>query len=167
MLLAASLEAGYGVLQGLETIVREAPSPTAEEFGRTLAEIRLGVPMHEALDSMTDRIGGEDFRWVIVAMNIQREVGGNLVEILGTVADTIRERGRLRRTVKALSAEGRLSAVILTVMPFVLSAYLALVNPKYIGTLFSATAGIVFVGIALFLMCVGVVWMRKIVRIEV
>lgn len=166
-LLAASLEAGYGLLQGVDTIVRESSPPTSTEFGRVLSEIRLGMPAHDALSAMAERLGVEDFRWVVLAMNVQREVGGNLAALLKTVADTLREREALRRSVKVLSAEGRLSAWVLTMLPIGLAVYMALVNPTYISLLTTSGAGRVMVAFAVGLMGVGAAWLRRIIRIEV
>lgn len=166
-LLAASLESGYGLMQGLDLVVHESPAPTSEEFARTLTEIRLGMPVHDALDAMADRIGSEDFRWVVMSMNIQREVGGNLVHVLRTVADTLRERDELRRNVKVLSAEGRLSGAILAILPFVLAGYMWVANPRYLGILLESSIGRVFIVGALTLIGVGALWMRKIVRMDV
>ena len=116
---------------------------------------------------MGDRIGSEDFKWAVLAINIQREVGGNLAEILDTVADTIRERDKIRRDVDTLTTEGRLSAYVLIAMPFVIALYMTLVNPEYIALLFTTGIGIVLTIVASCLMVAGIVWMRKIVDIDV
>ena len=167
-LMAGSLRAGYGVLQAIDTVAKEAPSPTNEEFQRVLTESRLGMPVEEALEAMAERIGSEDFRWVVLAINIQREVGGNLAELLDAVAETLREREMLRRQIKVLSAEGRLSAAVLIALPIVLTVYLILVRPEYIGTLVTSGAiGWLLVGGAGVLMLVGVFWIRKMIQIEV
>jgi tight adherence protein B len=116
---------------------------------------------------MAARVGGDDFRWVVMAINIQRQVGGNLATVLETVANTLREREQLRRQVKALSAEGRLSGIILFVLPIGLAAYMALVNPNYIGTLLTSWIGKAMIVTALILMGVGGLWMRKLVRFKI
>ncbi len=116
---------------------------------------------------MAERIAVEDFTWAVLAINIQREVGGNLAEILDTVADTIRERQEIRRDVDTLTTEGRLSAIVLIAMPFVIATYMGLVNPDYIGLLFSRTLGWIMVAGAVVLMGVGVYWMRKVIDIDV
>lgn len=166
-LLAGSLQAGYGFMQALDTLVAEASAPTSEEFGRVLAEARLGMPLDEALQDMGQRIDSEDFGWVVLAINIQRQVGGNLAILLKTVANTLRERENVRRQIKVLSAEGRLSAGILTGLPFGLAGYIALVNPSYIGKLFTESFGRIMVGGALVMMGIGIAWMRKLIKIEV
>ncbi|MFA5890208.1 MAG: type II secretion system F family protein, partial [Actinomycetota bacterium] len=166
-LLAGSLQAGYGFMQGLDTLVQESSPPTSSEFGRVLTETRLGSPVDEALKAMADRLDSDDFRWVVLAINIQRQVGGNLAVLLQTVAGTLREREQVRRQIKVLSAEGRLSASILTVLPFLLAGYISLVNPGYITALVIEPIGRVMIAGALVMMGVGIAWMRKIVNIDV
>ena len=112
-LLSTSLRAGYSLLQAVEAVAAEAPDPTAREFGRAIAEARLGRGVTDALDGITERTQSKDFEWAVMAVEIQREVGGNLAEVLGTVADTMMQRNRLRGEIKALTAEGRISAFIL------------------------------------------------------
>jgi tight adherence protein B len=166
-LLSGSLQAGYGLTQALDTLVKEAAAPTSTEFSRVLTETRLGMALEESLEAMAERIGSEDFRWVVLAINIQRQVGGNLAVLLQTTAETLRDRQLTRRQIKVLSAEGRLSARILILMPFLLGAYIVAVNPGYLNRLFRETPGIVMVAGAATLMVAGIAWMRKIVRIDV
>lgn len=166
-LLAGSLQAGYGFMQGLDTLVKEAPAPTSLEFSRVLTESRLGMPVEDALMMMAERIDSDDFRWVVLAINIQRQVGGNLAVLLQTVAGTLREREQVRRQIKVLSAEGRLSGIILVSLPFGLAGYISVVNPTYIGALFKETLGRVMIAGALFMMGVGIAWMKKIINIDV
>lgn len=166
-LLAGSLRAGYGLLQAVDTVAREADDPAAGELSRVLTEARLGGSVEAALEAMAERIGSEDFRWVVIAINIQRQVGGNLASLLETVAATIRERGELRREVKTLSAEGRLSAVILVALPFLIALYTAIVNPGYLAVLTGSGGGRIAIGVAGLMMVLGVTWMRKVIRIEV
>ncbi|HEX9766117.1 MAG TPA: type II secretion system F family protein, partial [Nitriliruptorales bacterium] len=166
-LLAGALKAGYALLQAVDTVVQESPEPTKQEFQRVLTEARLGLPLSESLDSMAERLGSEDFRWVVVAINIQAQVGGNLAELLDTIADTLREREMVRRQIQVLSAEGRLSAVILVSLPFVIVLYLSVINPDYIGTLINHWVGRILIGFGLVLMGVGIFWMRKLIQIDV
>jgi tight adherence protein B len=165
--MASSLRAGHSFLQALDTVAKEINEPAATEFNRVVAEIRLGRPAEDALNSMAERVGSEDFRWAVLAINIQREVGGNLAEILDTVADTIRDRARIRRDVDTLTMEGRLSAYVLIALPFAIMGYMTLVNPEYIGLLFTTTIGWVLLTIASVLMVAGFLWMRKIIDIDV
>jgi tight adherence protein B len=167
MVLASSLRAGHSFLQGLDMVAKEVGDPAAQEFTRTVTEIRLGRPVDEALEAMAERVGNEDFDWAVLAINIQRQVGGNLAEVLETVAETIRERGVLRRQVKVLSAEGRLSVAILVALPPLLATYISFVNPAYIDTLFGTRPGLMLVGSAGILMIFGFLWMRKVVKLNV
>ncbi len=165
--IASSIRAGHGFLQALDMVTKEVQDPSAHEFTRTVTEIRLGRPVDETLGALAERTGSEDFRWAVMAINIQRQVGGNLAEILETVARTIRERETIRRQVRVLSAEGRLSVVLLTVLPFFIGTYLFIFRRDYLATLFNTSIGIILVVAAGILMLVGFVWMRKIVRLDV
>lgn len=165
--IAGSLSAGYSLPQAIDSVVRESSPPVSTEFNRALVEARLGVPIEDALDAIADRMASEDFGWVVMAIRIQREVGGNLAEVLSTVAATLRERERLRRQVRVLSAEGRLSAWVLGLLPPVFTVYLALVRPSYLRPLVTEAIGWVLIAVAVLLMTTGVVWLRKVVRVEV
>jgi tight adherence protein B len=166
-IMASSLRAGHSFLQSLDTVAKEITQPAAAEFQRVVAEIRLGRPAEDALEALAERVGSPDFKWAVLAVNIQREVGGNLAEILDTVADTLRERAMLRRQIKVLTAEGRLSAWVLGALPFAIALYMYAANPTYIGRLFDNTYGIIMVIVALVLLVAGILWMRKIVDIDV
>ncbi|MGH2747730.1 MAG: VWA domain-containing protein [Actinomycetota bacterium] len=167
MILASSLRAGHSFLQALDAVAKEIGGPGGQEFSRVVGEIRLGRKIEEALNDLAERVGSDDFEWAILAVNIQREVGGNLAEVLDTVAETIRERGVVRRQIQVLSAEGRLSIAILTALPFMVAIYMAFANPDYLGLLFSTRIGLAMVTVAAALMGVGLVWMRKVVKIDV
>jgi len=167
MILASSLRAGHGFFQALDLVAKEIGEPGSQEFGRVVAEVRLGRPVDEALNAMAERIGSDDFKWAVLGVNIQREVGGNLAEILDTIADTVRERDAVRRQVHVLSSEGRLSIGILASLPFFVSLYIAKVNPGYLNLLFSTRVGLIMVVTAVALLGVGIFWMRKIVNIDV
>ena len=112
-LISGSLSAGLSLAQSVDTVVREGMEPIADEFKRVLVETRLGVPLEAALQGVAERMGSKDFEWVVMAIRIQREVGGNLAELLNTVGATLRERDYLRRQVQTLAAEGKLSATFL------------------------------------------------------
>jgi tight adherence protein B len=163
-LMAGSLSAGYGVLQSIDMVTKESEDPMAGEFNRVLVEARLGMPLEESLESMADRMDSDDFRWVVLAMNIQREVGGNLAQLMGTVAQTLRDREALRRHIRALAAEGKLSAVVLVALPFLLAAYLIIVNPDYVFTLTQSLFGWVLVGVGVVGMTIGIFWIRSLIR---
>ena len=166
-ILASSLRAGHSFLQALDTVSKEIPEPAAGEFVRVVAEVRLGRPVEDALGALADRVGSEDFKWAVLAVNIQREVGGNLAEILDNVANTLRERATLRRQVRVLTTEGRLSAWVLGVMPFVIALYMYAVNKDYVSLLVTTTVGWILLIGALGLLTLGLLWMRKIVKIDV
>jgi tight adherence protein B len=166
-IMASSLRAGHSFLQSLDTVAKEIAQPAAAEFQRVVAEIRLGRGAEDAMESMAERVGSADFKWAVLAVNIQREVGGNLAEILDNVADTLRERAMIRRQIRVLTSEGRLSAWVLGVLPVAIALYMFAVNPEYITRLFTTTIGIVMLITAICLLVVGIYWMRKIVNIDV
>jgi tight adherence protein B len=164
-LIAGSLRSGHGLLHAVDTVAEEAESPTCEEFRRIVVETRLGKNLRDALQATALRVRNEDFDWVVDAIDIHREVGGDLAEVLDHVATTIRSRNSIRRQVKALSAEGRLSAVILFLLPLGLVAVIATLNPSYLDELLDTTAGNVMIGFAFALLVLGGIWMRRVVRI--
>jgi len=166
-ILASSLRAGYSFLQALDTVSKEIGEPSAEEFQRVVAEIRLGRPVEDALMAMAERTGSEDLRWAVIAINIQRQVGGNLAEVLDIVANTVRERAYVLRQVDVLSAEGRISATILSVLPFFIMLYIAIVNPGYIAPLFTTTVGLTLLVGGGVMMALGIFIMFRMVKIDV
>ena len=166
-ILASSLRAGHSFLQALDQVAGEIKDPSASEFHRVVSEIRLGRSIDDAMNEMADRVGSEDMRWAVMAVNIQRQVGGNLAEVLDIVANTVRERAYVQRQVRVLSAEGRLSIAILTALPFGIFFYLALVNPEYVAPLFTTMIGRILLLIGGTLMGLGVFVMTRIVRIDV
>ncbi|MDX6326292.1 MAG: tight adherence protein [Nocardioidaceae bacterium] len=166
-LMAGSLSAGLSLAQSVDTVVREGTDPMAAEFRRALVETRLGVEIEDALNGVAERMGSVDFEWVVMAIRIQREVGGNLSELLNKVAETIREREYLERQVKTLSAEGRLSVWILGGLPPGFLAYLGVANPSYVTPLFTSPLGWVMLTVMVILLTAGVFWMKRVVKVEV
>ena len=166
-LIAGSLQAGLSLAQSLDTVVREGTEPLSGEFRRALVETRLGVPIEEALSSIGQRMESADFAWTVMAIRIQREVGGNLAELLLNVAATLREREYLRRQVKSLSAEGRFSAYILLGLPVVVIGYMMLSNPVYVQPLISTPVGWVMLAGMAILMALGAITMSKLIKVEV
>jgi tight adherence protein B len=166
-LLASSLRAGWGLQQAVSVVVSELGPPAAPEFERVVTESRLGIPLEDALEKMAVRMESEDFKWAVTAIAIQREVGGNLSEVLDMVASTIRERAMLRRQISSLTAEGRLSAIILIALPFVEAGALWMMNPGYFRPLVASPYGLVTMVFGLVLLAVGIVWLRSVVKIEV
>lgn len=166
-LIAGSLSAGMSLAQSINAVVEEGNEPIAGEFQRVLIETRLGVPLEDALNAIAERIESKDFEWVVMAIRIQREVGGNLAELLTTVAGTLREREYLRRQVKTLSSEGRLSAYILCGLPVLVAVYLSFARWDYIQPLFTTGIGILLLFAAAGLLSLGGFIMSRIVKVEV
>jgi len=166
-LISTSLRAGYSLLQAVEAVASEAPEPTSREFGRAIAESRLGRPVVQSLEGIAARMRSSDFEWAVMAIEIQREVGGNLAEVLQIVAETMLQRNRLRGEVKALTAEGRISAIVLGFMPIGLFGFLFASNREYLTPLLDSGAGRVALGVGVGLMGLGALWLRKITDIEV
>lgn len=166
-LLATSLRAGYSLLQAVEAVASEAPDPTAREFGRAMVEARLGRSVGDSLGGIVERTQSQDFEWAVMAIEIQREVGGNLAEVLSTVANTMLQRNRLRGEIRALTAEGRLSAIVLGALPFVMFLFLWLTNREYLQPLLDETFGQIAIGVGLLLIAAGIFWLKKIVDIDV
>lgn len=166
-LLSTSLRSGYSLLQAVEAVAAEAPEPTAREFGRAMNETRLGRSPVAALKQVADRMESLDFDWAVLAISIQREVGGNLAEVLQTAADTMLQRNRLRREMKALTAEGRVSAYVLGALPLGLFAFLFTTRRDYLQPMLDSTTGLLALGGATFMLGVGIFWLSKIVKVDV
>jgi len=165
-LIEGALKAGYSLNQSLAMIIEETKPPISEEFKITLSEIRIGLPEKEALENMAARINSELFSWVVKAINIQREVGGNLAEIMNIIANTIRERDRVLRQISALTSEGKLSAYVLIGLPIVIAIALSMLNRSYIVVLITTKMGMGMLALAIILMIAGIIWILRIVKIE-
>jgi tight adherence protein B len=166
-LIAASLRAGHSLLQALASVAREAEEPTREEFARVINETRVGRPLAQSLEETAARMASQDFVWVTQAIAINREVGGNLADVLDGVGHTIRERNQIRRQVRALSAEGKLSAYVLMALPVGITAFLGFTNPTYISAFVESFIGYVLIGVCVVQFTIGGLWMRKVVSLEV
>ncbi len=166
-LIAGALKAGYSFLQAVDMTVKETSPPMSVEFNRVLTEARLGLPLEQALDNMAKRVDSNNFNWTVMAVKIQREVGGNLAEILEILADTIRERDRVSRQIDVLTAEGRLSALILFILPFAVGLLLAVINPGYLMLLFDHPLGLAMLVAASLMLVAGGFWLKKVVKVEV
>jgi tight adherence protein B len=164
-LLASNLRAGHSLLQAIDALAQETDPPTSDEFSRLLFETRLGRPLPEALRSIAERVDNEDFTWVVQAIEIHREVGGDLADVLDKVASTIRDRARVRRQVDALAAEGRLSAMILFILPFGMAGLLRITNPDYLHDLTSTSTGQAMIAVGVGLLVIGGLWLKKLSRI--
>jgi tight adherence protein B len=166
-IIAGGLQAGLSLSQAIDTVVKEGGEPIASEFQRAIIEQRLGVEIEDSLETVAERMESIDFKWVVMAIRIQREVGGNLAELLLTVSATLREREYLRRQVAVLSAEGRLSAWILGGLPPFFVAYLSLTRPTYIAPMFHTQLGWIMCGMGITSMTIGAFWLKKAVKVEV
>jgi len=166
-LLASTLRAGYSRMQGVEAVSQEVSEPMGRELRRVVTEARLGRPLEEALDGIASRMQSGDFAWATMAIRIQREVGGNLAELLVTVADTMTERERLRRDVNALTAEGKISAIVLGLLPIALGFFIYTLNPEYMDPLFDTGIGKALMGGAVLLAFFGFWWMKKTIEIDI
>jgi tight adherence protein B len=165
-LLSGSMRAGFSFAQGLESVANEASQPTRRELQRVFTESRLGRPIEDALEESAQRMASVDLMWAVMAIRIQREVGGNLAELLDTVADTMTQRERLRLEIKALTAEGRFSGWILGLFPIVFAGILYLIQPDYMGALFEESIGVIAIIVCAVMTFVGFIWLRKILQIE-
>lgn len=163
-----ALRSGYSVLQSMEAIARDAPEPTATEFKRVVQEVQLGIDPEDALEHLLNRVESEDLDLVITAVNIQREVGGNLAEILDVISHTIRERIKLKGEIRVLTAQGRITGYLISFLPIILALFLYTINPGYMGNLFeNRMCGWPMLGIALALIGIGFALVQKIVDIDI
>jgi tight adherence protein B len=166
-LLGTTLRSGFSILQGLDTVAQQLSDPIGKEMRHVVAEARLGRPLVDALTEVAQRVHSDDFQWVVTAIGIQREVGGNLAELLDIVAETMTARARIRQEARTLTAEGRIGAIVISVLPIFIGLFVYSVNPTYISPLFHEALGeILFYG-SIVLGLIGIYWVRKLVDIEV
>ncbi|MGC5583567.1 type II secretion system F family protein [Ornithinimicrobium sp. W1665] len=165
-LLASNMRAGHSLVQGLHYVSREVEDPAAGELARIVNEARVGRDLNNSLAETAERMDSDDFRWIGQAITIHRQVGGNLAEVLDTVGETVRERGQIRRQVRALAAEGKLSAIILMALPFVMTGLLVLVNPTYIGVLTQSPLGWAMILAGIIMLTLGGLWLRKVIEVK-
>ena len=173
-LMVNGLRAGYSTMQALEAVSRELPSPISDEFRRVVQEMQIGIPMEKALENLLRRIPREDLDFVVTAINVQREVGGNLAEILDTISFTIRERVRIKGEIRVMTAQVRTSGAVLSLIPLFLGVGLWFLSPDYIGAFFDESpsvpqplCGIIAVGVIVGMIVAGYFVMQKIADIEV
>ncbi len=166
VIIANSLRSGFSFLQAMDLVRKEMPDPIAREFGRTFQEINLGTPTERALENMVERVGSDDLEMVVAAVLIQRQVGGNLAEVLDKIAHTVKERIRIKREIKTLTAQGRISGVIIGLLPVALALFLLVISPQYMALLFQSRAGLLMVGAALLAQTTGFLLIRRIVDIK-
>jgi tight adherence protein B len=166
-LLSNALKAGHSFAQALSSVAKNAHPPISEEFARGTREIALGISVDDAMNHMVERNKSEDFDLMVTAVQIQRVVGGNLAEILDSIAFTIRERVRIQGEIRTLTAQARASGLIITLLPFFLVGALTLISPGYFNVMFTDPLGHIMLGIAVFSIGIGSALIQKIVRIEV
>jgi tight adherence protein B len=167
-LLVNGLRSGYSVLQAMEAVGRELPQPVAGEFDRVVKEVQLGLTLEQALQNMLRRVKSEDLDLVVTAINVQREVGGNLAEILEVISHTIRERVRIKGEIRVLTAQGMLTGYVISGLPLAITLLLYIINRPYIELLWTrGLCGWVMLGVGISLIVVGFLIIQKIVRIEV
>jgi tight adherence protein B len=173
-LIANALRAGSSFLQAIELVVRESRPPISTEFGRVIREVNLGLPFEQALENMVRRVRSDDLELMATAISIQHTVGGNLAEILDSIAYTIRERIRIKGEIRTLTAQQRLSGYVVGFLPMALAGFIFLAAPKFFDPMFfnppgvlGLPAGVVIMGFGLFMMFIGFMLIRKIVDIEV
>jgi tight adherence protein B len=166
-LISGSLRSGFSLNQAVAAVVREGNEPVASEIARALTEVRLGSDLEDALDRVADRMNCADLHWVVIAVRISREVGGNLAEVLMNTVGTMRERAQIRGQIRVLSAEGRISARILISLPFLLAGYLVAFRPSYLRPLYTTGVGIGLVIGGVVLLGLGAFWISRLVKIEV
>ena len=165
-LLAGGLRAGHSILRAIDAAATESLSPTSEEMRRVVTETSLGRDLQSSLNDTAERMRNEDFVWIAQAIQINREVGGNLAEVLDQVNETIRERSEIKGHIKSLAAEGKFSAYILMAMPIGIVAMLMLVNPGYMNVMFTHPLGWGMIAASVILMTIGGLWMRKIIDLK-
>ena len=167
VLIANSLRTGYSFLQSIEMVSREMPKPISEEFTRVLKEMNLGVTTEDALNNLTKRVNSDDLDLVVTAVLIQRQVGGNLAEVLDNISHTIRERIKIKGHIKTLTAQGKISGLVVSLLPIATGVMIYVVNPEYIKLMFSHPLGNAMLAIGVISQVIGMLVIRKIVTIEI
>ena len=165
--IASAMRSGQTFVGALKAVLEDAPEPSQRELRRAVLDEQLGISLAEALGSVTERMKSEDFKHVAIVASLQRETGGNTAEVIDLVADTVRQRIEIRRMVRGLTAQGRLSGTVLTLLPVALLLLISLVNPSYVHPLFHSTGGLIAIGVALGLMICGGLVINKIIQIKV
>jgi tight adherence protein B len=165
-MIAGSLRTGFSFLKAMEVTANDMGEPIAKEFKRVIKEIDVGLTMDQALNNLLERMTIDDLELMVTAVVIQRQVGGNMAEILDNISGTIRSRIALKREVKVLAATGKASGIIISLLPPLLGIVIYIMDPKYISSLFTSRLGIIMLMISLFNECIGFIIIKKIVEIE-
>ena len=167
VLIANSLRSGFSFMQAIELVSKEMQPPISREFGRVLNEMNFGASADDALEGMTQRVASMELEMVVTAVLIQRQVGGNLAEVLDTISETIRERARMRREISALTAQGRLSGFVVGALPFAMALYMFMVSREFVMILWTEPLGRAMIAGAIFMQILGALVINKIVTIDV
>lgn len=167
VLISNSLKAGFSFFQAIDVVSKEMEGPIAQEFGIMQKEINLGCTTEEALENLNNRIKSSDLELLITAVMIQRQVGGNLAEVLDNISTTIRERIKIKGEIKTITAQGRMSGMVIAILPPALGFIIYLINPEHIGLLFTSTLGFVLVGVSIGMELLGIYFIKKIVDIDI
>lgn len=167
VIMANALRSGFSFLQAMDMVRREMPDPIAREFGIALLEMNWGNSTETALLNLTNRVKSDDLDLVVTAVLIQRQVGGNLAEILDNISHTIKERVRIKGEIKTLTAQGRISGLIIGLLPIVLATVIYILNPGYLSLLFTTRTGLIMLIVALMAQLTGVLIIRQIINIEI
>jgi tight adherence protein B len=166
-MIGRALRAGHSFPSALQMAGTELPSPIGEELRQTFDEVNFGVALPDAMLNLAERVPSLDLKFFVIAVMIQREAGGNLAEVLGNISGIIRDRIKLFGQVRVLTAESRISGWVLALLPFVMTAFLFLINPTFMSRLWTHPTGRTLLGVGLTMMVLGILWMRRIIRIRV
>jgi len=166
-LMVNSIRAGYSILQAMRAVSDEVSPPAAKEYGRVVQEVQLGIPLEDALKHMLRRVPSDDLDMMITAINVQREVGGNLAEVLDSISFTIRERIRIQGEIRALTAQSRISGYMVAAVPVLLAVVIYLINPEFMGLLFENTCGHIMIAVSVLGIAAGFFVISKVVDIDI
>lgn len=166
IMMCNGLRSGFSFQQAMENVASDMPAPIGIEFGRVCNEIRYGATMEEALNNLSDRVKSPDLMLVVSAVLIQRTTGGNLSEILSTISNTIRDRIKIKGEINSITAQGRMSGMIIGALPICIAAVLMVVNPEYMSTFFTTSAGNIMLAVSIVMEVLGFFAIRKVVTIE-
>jgi tight adherence protein B len=165
-MLIGGLRVGHSIMRTIEAAAQESPTPTSEELTRVVNETRIGKDARDAIEDAADRMDSEDFRWIGQAIQINREVGGDLAEVLEQVAGTIRERSEIKGHIRSLSAEGKMSAYILMALPIGVAIFVGMINPGYLDVFIEKPIGVLMMGLSAVMFIIGGFWMSRIIKIK-
>ncbi|OFI40028.1 type II secretion system protein F [Arthrobacter sp. SW1] len=163
-MLTGGMRAGHSLLRAVDAAAKECEAPMSEELARVVNETRIGRDLGESMFEVATRTSNEDFSWITQAIEIHREVGGDLAEVLDHVSETIRDRNQIRRQVRALSSEGRISALVLLALPVLMFVVVCLINPLYATTFTSTFPGFLMIAVAVIMMALGALWLNRLVK---